>query len=106
MESRARLRFHDGGLPPPQTQVIVRDEYGEMRLDCGWPEEQVAAEYDGAAHDDAVSRRADRHRHNRLRALGWEVFVFTDIDVYQQPQRMCALIKTALAVRGAVRRAS
>jgi hypothetical protein len=36
-------------------------------------------------------------RHNRLRALGWQVYVFTDVDVYRRPERMCGLIRAAIA---------
>jgi very-short-patch-repair endonuclease len=97
MESRARLRFLDAGLPAPESQVVVIDRFGEMRLDHGWRQWKVAAEFDGACHDDPRSRRADRSRHNRLRALGWDVYIFTDVDVYQRYDRMCGIVRTALA---------
>jgi hypothetical protein len=75
-ETRLRLLFIDAGLPRPTTQIVVYDEDGEFvrRLDLGWEDYLVGAEYDG-----------DQHRTNRpqyvkdlrvwpkLRALGWDV---------------------------------
>jgi very-short-patch-repair endonuclease len=97
MESRLRLRILDAGLPRPVTQHWV----GSYRLDLAWPELRVAAEYDGAVHDSRAATRADRARHNQLRARGWEVFVFTDVDVYRRAARIGSLLGSALASRAA-----
>jgi hypothetical protein len=35
------------GLPRPQTQVLVRTRLGPFRVDVGWPEHGVLAEFDG-----------------------------------------------------------
>jgi very-short-patch-repair endonuclease len=93
MESRLRLRVLDAGLPRPVTQHWV----GGFRLDLAWPELRVAAEYDGAVHDGRAATRADRSRHNALRALGWQVFVFTDVEVYRRPGRIDDVLRPALA---------
>jgi very-short-patch-repair endonuclease len=95
MESRLRLCVLDAGLPRPSTQYWVDG----CRLDLAWPCCRVGAEYDGAVHDARAAIRADRARHNRLRELGWEVFVFTDVDVYRRPERVAALLRHALAAR-------
>jgi very-short-patch-repair endonuclease len=73
---------------------------GRYRLDLAWPESRVAAEYDGAVHDGRAATRADRARHNALRAAGWRVFVFADVDVDvdRQPERIGALLAQALAL--------
>jgi very-short-patch-repair endonuclease len=92
MESRLRLRILDAGLPRPVTQYVV----GPYRLDLAWPAVRIAAEYDGAVHDGRAATRADRARHNWLRAHGWQVFVFTDVDVYRCPERIGALLGPAL----------
>lgn len=95
-ESRLRPRVLDAGLPPPACQYPVSG--GRYRLDLAWPESRVAAEYDGAVHDGRAASRADRARHNALRAAGWRVFVCTDVDVYREPERIGALLAQALAL--------
>jgi very-short-patch-repair endonuclease len=97
MESRLRLRILDAGLPHPVTQYPV----GRYRLDLAWPGWRVAAEYDGAVHDARNVTRLDRARHNGLRALGWQVFVFTDRDVYRQPEVIGAVLAPALGRQSA-----
>ncbi len=51
-ETRTRLLLIDAGLPGPQTQIVVRDEYGVplARIDMGWEEFLVGVEYDGPQH--------------------------------------------------------
>lgn len=51
-ETWLRLLFIDAGLPRPTTQIPIFDEYGNLlrRVDMGWEEFKVAAEYDGDQH--------------------------------------------------------
>jgi very-short-patch-repair endonuclease len=81
-----RLLINRHGLPPPQTQVEVRDEYGIFvaRLDMGWPDLRIAVEYDGDQH--RTNRRQyvrDMRRREDLDRLGWIVVrvVAEDLDV-------------------------
>ncbi|OMC25201.1 hypothetical protein [Mycobacterium colombiense] len=62
-ESWLRIVLVQAGLPPPQTQIPITDEFGDLiaYLDMGWEEVKVAVEYDG-----------DHHRTNR-RQYGWDV---------------------------------
>lgn len=57
-ESLTRLALVRAGFGPPQTQIEVRDEFGCVfaRLDMGWPEHQVAVEFDGAQRYPATVR--------------------------------------------------
>ena len=67
----------EAGLPRPQTQIPVLDEFGSVfaYLDMGWEDVKVAVEYDGEHH------RSDRWQYNwdirRLERLsnvaGWIV---------------------------------
>ena len=68
MESEARLAMIDGGLPRPVLQYEIIDGNGELRrVDFAWPEERVAAEYDGIDwHSGPEAMRRDRRRQAAL----------------------------------------
>lgn len=64
------------GFSRPQTQIPVRDEYGQefAYLDMGWPDLKVAVEYDGEQHrTDQGQYRWDSRRREMLERLGWIV---------------------------------
>lgn len=62
-ESWLRIVLVQAGLPKPQTQIPVANEFGEVfaYLDMGWEDIKVAVEYDGDHH------RTDRHQY------GWDI---------------------------------
>ncbi|MGU3499382.1 hypothetical protein [Mycobacterium sp. C31M] len=74
-ESRLRLLFLDAGFPDLTTQIQVFDGTRPLRrLDMGWEELMVAAEYDGEHH------QADRYQYLKdlrvlpqVERLGWTV---------------------------------
>ena len=76
-ETWLRLLLMRAGFPRPQTQIVVRNEWGwrEAYLDMGWEDIKVAVEYDGDQH------RSDRRQYvkdiRRLEMLdqryGWLV---------------------------------
>ena len=73
-ESRTRLVLIDAGLPKPETQIRVCNEYGDFvgRVDMGWREWLVAVEYDGSQHwTDPQQRRRDIERLAELADCGW-----------------------------------
>jgi len=51
-ETWLRLLLERSGFPRPQTQIVVRNEWGwaEAYLDMGWEDIKVAVEYDGDQH--------------------------------------------------------
>ena len=61
-ETRTRLVLIDAGLPTPQTQIPIFNEFGDFvaRVDMGYEEFRVAIEYDGAQH---WARRTTRPGH-------------------------------------------
>lgn len=82
-ETWLRLLLVRAGLPRPTTQIPVLDEFGQViaRLDMGWEDVKIAAEYDGDHH------RTDRWQFNRdiarteaLTAMGWTVVRVTCAD--------------------------
>ena len=82
-ETWLRLVLVRAGFPVLATQILVRDEFGQIiaRLDMGWEDVKIAAEYDGDHH------RTDRRQFNRdiartetLTAMGWIVIRVTSQD--------------------------
>jgi hypothetical protein len=75
-ESWVRLVLIRAGLPRPQTQIPVQDEFGEViaYLDMGWEEIKVAVEYDGDQHRTDKRQYAwDIRRLEILQRRGWIV---------------------------------
>lgn len=87
-ETRTRLALIDAGLPRPQTQITVRDDYGEFvaRIDMGYEDLRVGVEYDGLQHwTDRRQRNRDVDRSSALLDLGWRIVrVTNELLRYQQ----------------------
>jgi hypothetical protein len=97
-ESQLRLTIVDGGLPAPEPQVWIRDEFGvaRYRLDLGYLKQRVGLEYDGVSHTDRERIRHDRTRMNWLAAHGWTMRYFTDVDLYRRPFGIVATVRSLL----------
>lgn len=75
-ESWLRVVLIQQGLPRPQTQIPVCDEFGSMiaYLDMGWEDVKVAVEYDGDHHrSDRTQYGWDIGRLEMLQRRGWIV---------------------------------
>jgi len=75
-ETWLRLVLVQAGLPRPQTQIPVVDEFGGViaYLDMGWDDVKVAVEYDGDQHrKDRSQYNWDIRRLERLQRRGWIV---------------------------------
>jgi hypothetical protein len=75
-ETWLRLLLIRAGFPRPQTQIVVRNEWGwrEAYLDMGWEDIQVAIEYDGDQHrSDRRQYVKDIRRTEMLERYGWIV---------------------------------
>jgi len=98
METRLRVALVDGGLPRPVVQYDVIDLCGRFvaRLDLAYVVERIGAEFDGAWHWDR--RRDDDRRRDKLRALGWEILVFSADDL-RAPEVVVARVAAALRRR-------
>lgn len=73
-ETWLRLLLIRAGFPPPQTQIPVYDEYGQLVavLDMGWEHLKLAVEYDGDHHwTDRRQFNRDIARAEALTDLGW-----------------------------------
>jgi hypothetical protein len=101
-ETRTRLLLIDAGLPRPQTQIVVRDNYGEpfARIDMGWEEFLVGVEYDGPQHWTDPSRRTrDIDKYAELDHRGWRIVRVNDELLRYRRRvivsRVCAALRAA-----------
>ncbi|KZS63322.1 hypothetical protein [Mycobacterium ostraviense] len=75
-ETWLRLVLVQAGLPRPQTQIPVLDEFGDAiaYLDMGWEDIKVAVEYDGEQHrSDRRQYTWDVRRLELVDRRGWTV---------------------------------
>lgn len=73
-ETWLRLLVIEAGYPPPQTQLPIHGEYGELVavVDMGWDDVKIALEYEGPQHwTDPRQFRKDIERYEALPELGW-----------------------------------
>jgi hypothetical protein len=99
-ESWLRVVLIQAGLPRPQTQIPVLDEYGNpiAYLDMGWEDVKVAVEYDGEQHrTDRRQYTWDVRRLEILEHLGWIVIRVVAED---RPAAVVGRVRAALARRG------
>ncbi|WP_309244257.1 hypothetical protein [Micromonospora parastrephiae] len=99
LETRARLRCVDGGVPPDVLQLEVRDLDGYLLGigDLGWRIHRVIAEADGRGpHGVPEAAFADRRRQNRLVNAGWTVLRFTWSDTLR-PDYIPWTVRQAIA---------
>jgi very-short-patch-repair endonuclease len=72
-ETRLRLELRNAGLPTPEVQYEVVDEYGFVlaRVDLAYPDFKLAIEYDGSTHYTRYQSERDRQRDVVLAGYGW-----------------------------------
>lgn len=98
MESRLRVILVDGGLPRPEAQVTLRDGLRFLgRADLYYREARLCIEYDGSTHRESLAE--DDARQNRLVSAGYRLLRYTAADVYGQPDRIVAEVRSVLRAR-------
>ena len=72
-ETWLRLLLIRAGFPPPQTQIPVYDEYGQLVavVDMGWEDIKVGVDYEGAFHRSPKRYQYDLRRADALTDLDW-----------------------------------
>jgi hypothetical protein len=98
-ETWLRLLLMRAGFPRPQTQIPVRDRYGQLVavFDMGWEGVKIAADYDGDHH--RTDRRRffkDIQRAEAVAELGWIDVRVTSADT---PGGIIARVSSAWARR-------
>jgi Protein of unknown function (DUF559) len=98
-ESWLRVVLIRAGLPRPQTQIPVPDEFGNAiaYLDMGWENVKVAVEYDGEQHrSDRARYKWDLRRLEMLERLGW---IVVRVVAGDRPAEIISRVRAALARR-------
>jgi very-short-patch-repair endonuclease len=73
---------------------------GGYKIDVAFPKLKVAIEVDGLAfHSDSDDFHTDRVRQNDIVLLGWQVLRFTWLDLVEYPERVIAVIRSAISER-------
>jgi hypothetical protein len=102
-ETKTRLVLVGSGLPRPQTQIEVLNEWGAVlaRIDIGWEEWKVGVEFDGAQHwTDPVQRTRDIDRLAELEARGWTIIRVSADLLRHRPHVVVERVHRALLAAG------
>ncbi|GAC1649716.1 MAG: hypothetical protein NVS9B11_22860 [Candidatus Dormibacteraceae bacterium] len=97
METRLRWLLIQRGRPRPEIQVNLRDDKNRFvgRADLYYPAARLILEYDGSNHRDRLVE--DNRRQNLLLSAGFRLLRFTAGDIYNEPDVVAALVRSALA---------
>ncbi|NYJ07861.1 hypothetical protein [Petropleomorpha daqingensis] len=101
-ESLLRVALIEGDVPDPEPQVPILDRWGRevVHADLGYPEWQVALEYEGRQHAERDQFRADLDRYTLTAADGWLLLRFGDLHI-DRPWTVVDRTARALRSRGA-----
>ena len=105
-ETRTRLAIIAAGLPRPQTQIVVLNDWGAVlaRIDMGWEQWLVGVEYDGAQHwTDSRVRAKDINRAAELQRRGWRIVRVSAQLLRHQPDIIIDRTREALLAAGCPR---
>lgn len=97
-ETMTRIVLVDGGLPKPDVDIRLYDDYGRLlaRGDLGYRRLLIWMEYDGFdVHTRRSVFRRDRARQNWLQDRGWYVLRYTDESLTSR-RRMIHEVSRAL----------
>lgn len=98
-ETWLRLVLVGAGLPRPQTQIPVHDDFGNAiaYLDMGWDDVKVAVEYDGEQHrTDRRQYSWDIRRSELIERRGW---VLVRVVAGDRPAEIVRRVRAARAQR-------
>jgi len=70
------------------------------KVDAAFPKQKVVIEVDGFAfHTDEEVFQIDRQRQNTIALTGWQILRFTWLDLTEYPERVIAVIRSAISAR-------
>ncbi len=81
-----------GRWPKPIANVKVLGE----EVDAYWPQFKLVVEIDGPGHERPRARRRDRRIDRKLRAAGYTVLRFTDVELEQRPESVVDEVLAAM----------
>jgi len=97
LEERFLALCERGDMPIPEVNVRMCG----LMVDALWRRERLIVELDGhAGHSTVAAMERDRGRELTLRGAGYLVLRYTWRQVTQQPERVAAELRAALAAGG------
>jgi hypothetical protein len=90
------LDAHDVPRPDEEIDLGTSDRW-VGRVDFVWRRERLIVEVDGGQHRAPLDRRSDRARDAALGGDGWVVVRVTRWDLVNEPEKVVATIRLALA---------
>ncbi len=69
--------------------------HGE-EVDCHWPQSKLVIEVDGPGHERPAAKHNDARKDAKLRAAGYTVLRFTDVEVERRPDEVLARLLRCL----------
>ena len=103
METLLRYYMHEAGLPEPEVNAWLRDEYGNpiVQPDLSIWDYRVAIQYEGwEFHSDPQQMLKDVRRHEDTEALGWLEVRITKAHMRHSASAAITKISHALRRRG------
>lgn len=103
MESRLRMLLVLAGLPEPEVNWKIYDEFGNVRLrfDLAYPHVRIIVEYDGRQHAESPAQwDRDIDRREEIDDDDWKIVVVTAKGIYREPARTIQRVASALRGRG------
>jgi Protein of unknown function (DUF559) len=77
------------GIPEPLVNTHLHGE----EVDCHWPDRKLVVEVDGPGHRTRpAAKRNDARKDAKLRAAGYTVLRFTDVEIERRPERVLACL--------------
>jgi len=100
METVLRLTLVIPGLPPPEPQAILRDQWGGWlaRVDLLGADGMSVFEFDGANHDEPERHAEDTSRWRMLHRHGFQVYPYTKRDIFSGGLQIIDDYETALGL--------
>lgn len=103
METRLRMLLVLAGLPEPEVNLRIHDDFGNvlLRLDLSYPSVKLAVEYDGRQHAERQDQwERDLDRREELDHGEWRLLVVTSRGIYKEPGRTVERVWKGLKARG------
>lgn len=105
METRLRLLIVLAGLPEPEVNIEIRDEFGQVvrRIDMGYRAAKLGLEYDGRQHAESTQQYgSDVRRREDMSARDWHEWTAVSNDIFKTPGDTLARIVAVMTRRGMV----
>ena len=103
METRLRMLIVLAGLPEPEVNYTIRDEYGSVlrRIDLSYPVVRLMVEYDGRQHVERIEQwDSDIDRREEFDGDGWRTLIVTSAGIFRDPERTLRRVRSALLSNG------